>query len=70
MSRRPDVEEGDVDQLRHRLAQRIHDHPVAEWSPGLINALTALFDMYAADKREDRPATVPELVRSAHPQPG
>lgn len=59
----------ELETLRHRLADRIHDHPIQDWSPGLLRAFIALMDIYLLEGVQERPATVLQLVRSRDPGP-
>lgn len=54
--------------MRNQLADRMDEYPPAEWSLAFVTALTAIFDLYAADSLEEVSATVLKLVRSTPPQ--
>ena len=52
----------EIERLRHTLADRLDEHPVRDWSPGFIKAVTALLDLYIGDQLNERPAPVLQLV--------
>jgi hypothetical protein len=51
-----------TERLRHELADRLDVHPVRDWSPGFIKAVTALLDLYIGDQLNERPAPVLQLI--------
>ena len=52
----------EVEYWRNQLADRMDVHPIADWSPGFIKAVTALLDLYIGDQLHERPAPVLQLV--------
>ena len=38
--------EPSVDQLRQQLADLLNEHPMMDWSPGLIRAVVAVLDLH------------------------
>jgi hypothetical protein len=53
----------ETERLRYDLADRLEVHPVRDWSPGFIKAVTALLDLYIGDQLHERPAPVLQLVK-------
>ena len=47
----------ETERLRHELADRLDVHPVEDWSPGFIKAVTALLDLYIGDQLSLDPPT-------------
>jgi hypothetical protein len=58
----------EIEYLRNELADRMDLLPPDDWSPGLIKAMTALFDLYLGDRLQERPAAVLQLVRDPAPE--
>jgi|KBSSwiStaDraftv2_1062776.scaffolds.fasta_scaffold03943_3 hypothetical protein len=52
----------ELDRLHHQLADRFDEHPPKEWSPALVSALIALFDLHFAEGGSNK-APVLELVK-------
>jgi hypothetical protein len=51
----------ELDYLRNQLADRMDAHPLQEWSPAFVVAMTALFDLHFAEGGTDK-APVLQLV--------
>jgi hypothetical protein len=45
------------------LLARLDEHPVLNWSPGLLRAMNALLNIYPDERLQERPAVL-QLVRS------